>query len=226
MGPQNDMILGGHLNKYGSHENQEFIRLSVNIMFDVRILMNFPKRLTDYEDEMKETAEKYRLEFRRLIKKYATDLWGFKEASLIYYLPYLADEIPNPLYIHLIRDYDSTANSLLDMVSTKNWLPEYHEKRKFFAFWKRMRMYLFFIGLMFRAPKYKNLEFFRKIVIDSHDRIRDFLKDKSHITIHTEELTENPEKIINEIINYLEITPSQNQITDALKFIHPELLTK
>ena len=136
MGTEKDMILGKHLNKYCSHENQDFISLSVNILFDVGILLDFMTQLVNYEEKMEVIAEKYRPQFKELIDQYSSDLWGFKEASLIYYLPYLQDELENPYYIHLIRDYDSTAKSHLNMISRKHWKHEYREKMKFFADYK------------------------------------------------------------------------------------------
>ncbi|NHJ32562.1 MAG: hypothetical protein FK732_06850 [Asgard group archaeon] len=226
MGSELDMKLGTHLNKFGSHENQEFIAFSVNILFEVGILLDFKKRLTDYEEEMQKAAERYRLKFRELIDKYSRDLWGFKEASLIFYLPYLYDEIENPLYIHLIRDYESTANSLLDMVTSKNWRPEYRDKIKFFTKRKRLKLYLRILRLLITGRKYRNTEFFMKVVANSHDRIKEFLKNTKHLTIHLNELTVNSEEVIHEIIKYLEIKPTKEQIQTAKDFIHPELLTK
>ena len=226
MGSKSDMKLGTHLNKYGSHENQEFIKFSVNILFDVGILFDFKKRLTDYEEEMKQAAEKYRPKFRELIDKYSSELWGFKEASMIFYLPYLHDEFKNPKYIHLIRNYESTANSLLDMITSKNWGPEYQEKRKFFTPWRRFRFYLRALRLLITGRKYRNTEFFMKVVANSHDRVKEFLQDKDHLTVHLNELTENQEEIIKQVINYLKIKPTKIQIQEAVGFVHPELLTK
>jgi hypothetical protein len=226
MGTESDMKLGTHLNKYGSHENQEFIKFSVNILLDVGILFDFRKRLTGYEEEMKITAEKYRPEFKALIKKYSSDLWGFKEASVIFYLPYLHNELENPYYLHLIRDYESTANSLLDMVTSKNWRPEYREKRNFFTPKRRLKLYARIIKLLITGRKYRNLEFFKKVVENSHDRIYEFLQDKEHLTIHLKELTEKSEEVIQQIIKYLKIKPTKEQIHAAKDFVHPELLTK
>jgi len=226
MGSERDMVLGTHLNKYGSHENQDFISFSVNILFDVGILLDFMKRLDDYEEKMTVIAEKYRPQFKELLNQYASDLWGFKEASLIYYLPYLHNEIKNPYYIHLIRNYDSTANSLLDMVSRKHWRHEFREKMKFFPFWKRIHLILRIARILFENRKTKNQESFRKVVVDAHERIERFLVKKPHFTIQLEKLTENPDEVISDLVGFLEITPSQEQINDAIAFVHPELLTK
>jgi hypothetical protein len=65
-----------------------------------------------------------------------------------------------------------------------------------------------------------------KIVVEAHNRIKNFLKDKEYITIHLDEITAKPEDTINQLIEYLEINPSNEQIDDALKFVHPELLTQ
>jgi len=226
MGSKRDMKLGIHLNKYGSHENQDFIAFSVNLLFDVGILLDFKKRLENYEDKMKLTVEKYRPQFSELINQYSSDLWGFKEASLIYYLPYLHDEIENPYYIHLIRDYDSTANSLLDMISSKNWRHENREKMIFFTPWKRFRLILRIIRLLLSSIKTRNQESFKKVVIDCHNKIESFLQKRNHITIQLSMLIENPKETINNLIDKLEITPTKEQINAEIEFVHHELLTK
>ena len=226
MGSKNDMILGKHLNKYGSHENQDFIALSVNLLFDVGILLDFPKRLENYEEKMHIVAEKYRSQFRDLITQYSTELWGFKEASLIYYLPYLEDELENPYYIHLIRDYDSTANSLLDMVSSKHWKHEFREKMKFFSPRKKIHLILRIARILFENRKTKNQESFREIVVDAHKRIELFLANKPHLTIRLDQLTGNPKEIITKLIDFLKITPTKEQRDEAINFVHPELLSK
>ena len=188
-------------------------------MLDVGILFDFKKRLTDYEDEMRQAAERYRPKFRELIKQYSKELWGFKEASMIFYLPYLYDEFENPMYIHLIRDYESTANSLLDMVTSKNWRPEYHEKIKFFTRRRRLKLYLRIIRLLITGRKYRNTEFFMKIVTDSHNRIENFLQNTKHLTIHLNELTANSEDTINKIIQDIDrnILNMIEFYSDALK---------
>ena len=226
MGSRDDLILSKHLNKYGSHENQDFIALSVNLLFDVGILLDFQKRLTNYEDKMKAVSEKYRGQFRALIDKHSSVLWGFKEASLIYYLPFLCDELENPKYIHLIRDYDSTACSLLDMISSKHWKYEYREKIQFFTPWKRFRLYMRIIRLLLTTKKERNQESFKEIVVDAHQKIRQYLEDEKYLTIQLEALTENPKQTIDEIIEFLDINPSEEQINNAIDFIRPELLSK
>ena len=65
-----------------------------------------------------------------------------------------------------------------------------------------------------------------KVVANSHDRVNEFLQDREHLTIHLKELTDNPEEIIEQIINYLKIKPTKEQIQAAVEFVHPELLTK
>ena len=39
-------------------------------------------------------------------------------------------------------------------------------------------------------------------------------------------LTENPKETIKNLIDFLEITPTKEQINTAIEFVHPELLTK
>ena len=226
MGSKDDLNLSKHLNKYGSHENQDFIDFSVNLLFDVGILLDFQKRLTDYEDKMKEVSEKNRERFRNLIDKHSSELWGFKEASIIYYLPFLGNELENPKYIHLIRNYDSTANSLLDMISNKHWKHEYREKIQFFTPRKRFRLYLRIIRLLHITRKIRNQESFKEIVVDAHQKIEQFIEGKKYLTIHLETLIENPKQSINKIIEYLDINPTKEQVSDAIHFVHPELLTK
>ena len=188
--------------------------------------MDFEKRLSNYEDEMKAVAEKYRPLFKQLIEKHSCELWGFKEASLIYYLPYLHNELENPCYIHLIRNYESTANSHLDMVSSRYWKENYNEKMHFLSFRKKIRLLLRIFRLLFTTISKRNKENFVKVVENAHKRIDSFLENKLHLKIYLDKLKESPIEEINKLTNFLEIIPTDTQLQDAIDFIHPELLTK
>ena len=45
MGEEEDLNVGKHLNKYGCYENQSFIALNENILFQARRLVDHSRRL-------------------------------------------------------------------------------------------------------------------------------------------------------------------------------------
>ncbi|MHA2256219.1 MAG: hypothetical protein ACXAAM_09110, partial [Candidatus Heimdallarchaeaceae archaeon] len=63
-----------------------------------------------------------------------------------------------------------------------------------------------------------------KIVEDAHRKIEHFTKDKKCIQVDLKNLINNSEDEINRIIDFLEISPTEDQIKDAFNFVHPELI--
>lgn len=69
-------------------------------------------------------------------------------------------------------------------------------------------------------PIYKILGGFvrpKKAYKDSYKYLEQYVKDVPHIFITFEEITTNPEKVIRELVEFLEITPSEEQIEKAIK---------
>ena len=72
---------------------------------------------------------------------------------------------------------------------------------------------------------YRNKKFITDLTIDAHNKIRDFVKDKRSIQIDLPNLIDGPEGSIQQLIEFLKINPTKEQIKAALEFIHPELIT-
>ncbi|MHA1213039.1 MAG: hypothetical protein ACTSSH_11310 [Candidatus Heimdallarchaeota archaeon] len=226
MGPEKDLMMSQHKNKFGSYENQAFLRISHNILYTAKRLMLYTNRFNDDDRKIEKAVDKYENELVKLIRESERELWGFKEAVLIYTLPYFHHHLKNPYYIILYRNPESVANSQQRAGKLKNWLPEIKIEFGYFSFWR-------VIGLSFRTLRvtftkgflYRNKEFIQKLTADGHRRINEFVKDKKSVQIDLPDLIDKPKESIQKLIDFLQITPTKEQIKDALSFIHPELIT-
>ncbi|HUT80356.1 MAG TPA: hypothetical protein VMZ29_04060 [Candidatus Bathyarchaeia archaeon] len=226
MGPEEDMIMSQHKNKFGSYEDQAWLKLSHNILYSAKRLMLYWKRFDESDGKMEKTVNKYENEIVKLIRKSEKELWGFKEAVIIYILPYFHQHFKNPYYIVLHRDSESVANSQKRAGKLKNWIPEIKMEFSYFTFWKRIGLFLRTLRATFtRGFIYRKKSFISKVTEDGHKRITEFVKDKKYLWIELPEIIDYPEKTIEKIINFLEITPTKEQKIDALRFVHPELIT-
>ncbi|NHJ49310.1 MAG: hypothetical protein FK733_16090 [Asgard group archaeon] len=226
MGPDDDLLMSQHKNELGSYENQEFLKISHNILLKAKRLMYYANRFSDDDGRVEKAVKKYEEKLVKLIRESEREYWGFKEAVIIYTLPYFHHHLKDPHYIILHRDAESIANSQVRAGKLSNWLPEIKTELSYF------RIYQWFI-LLFRTVwttitkgfLYRKLDFIIKLTEDGHERINKFVKDKKHIRIDLTELIENPEVEIKKIITFLKLQPTDQQLKEALDFVHPELIT-
>jgi len=226
MGDKADLEMSKHKNKYGSYENQNFLKITHNILFDSHRLMKYKNRLHDEDGLVEKTVKEYEEELIQLIRDSESDLWGFKEAVIIYILPYFHQHLTNPYYITLHRDAASVANSQVKAGKLKNWIPEirtefsyFTHKRRFGLFWRTIKT-TFTEGFVYRKP-----EFLVPLIENGQERINDFIKGKKHLYIELDKIVKETDNIITQIIDFLEIKPTKEQISDAKGFVHPELIT-
>lgn len=226
MGDESDLEMSKHKNKYGSYENQAFLRLTHNILFDSHRLMKYKNRLSDEDGLVEKTVKEYEEEIVQLIRNSEKDIWGFKEAVIIYILPYMQQHLTNPYYITLNRDAASVANSQVKAGKLRNWIPEirtefsyFTPKRRFGLFWRTIKT-TFTEGFVYRKPK-----FLIPLIENGQERISEFVKDKKHLFIELDELVNGSDQIIEQLIEFLDLTPTKQQIKDAKDFVHPELIT-
>ncbi|MBO8131736.1 MAG: sulfotransferase [Candidatus Marinimicrobia bacterium] len=225
MGNPFDLSKGKHLNKYGCYEDQEFQRINLNILFESGLLLDLTKRLDINEDLLERKVQKYNDRIKNFIRSRKKEIWGFKDPALSYIVPYVHQLFENPYYIHLKRDIADTAASLYKTSRFRYWLPELKEKFPLFSWRNRFLLIPTAIFLLFRKfREYKGIDTYYEVVKKGHERIEKFLADKKYIEIHIENLLRNPRHMLNVIIDFLEISPTEDQINEALNFINPDIL--
>ncbi len=230
MGNDKNMVLGKHLNALGCYEDQQFLGVNLNILYEAKMSLDFNNRI-DINEELLETIvnTRYRKKIAKIIKKRNANntIWGFKDAAIIYIMPYIEYLFYNPKYIHLKRDPTKTAISLRKTFESNNWFPEMKEKFPLFSFKNRMGLLVRAIKLFFtKTKKIYEDDFYLDVVKTGHNRIELFLQNKQYIEINLEELVSNTRNELDKIITFLGINPSKSEIEEAMQFVHPELLTK
>ncbi|MDZ7724369.1 MAG: sulfotransferase [candidate division KSB1 bacterium] len=184
MGDSTDMEMGKHLNKHGCYEDQWFQSISLNILFESQLLLDITRRLNMDEKRIEKVVKKYEPEIKQFIQQNNQGLWGFKDPALIYHLPYYHSLFDNPYYIHLKRNTRDTAGSLFKTFRYSYWLPEMKEKFPLFKPGNRMRIILRSAKLLLtRQNEYNEHDIFERVIDKGHQRIREFIKDKPHLSL-------------------------------------------
>jgi hypothetical protein len=226
MGEDEDIKVGKHLNRYGCYENQSFIALNENILFQAKRVVDHSRRLSDDYGLVESVVKSYEGKIKNLIRNDERELWGFKNPTIIYTLPYFHQHLTNPYFICLYRDADIIAHSFLMTARPQNWWPEIQHEFSYFTVLGRIEIIFRFLKLLIRKGNlFKSLSFQKKIAEDGYKRINRFIRDKRHITFKLEDLLNDSKKIIQEIITFLEISPTPGQIKDALSFIDQDLIS-
>jgi len=226
MGEEGDLIIGKHLNNYGCYENQSFIALNENILFQTKRLVDHSRRLNEDDGLVESVVKNYEGKIKNLIRDNERESWGFKNPTIIYILPYFHHHLTNPYYIRLNRNADSIAHSFLKTARPQNWWPELQHEFSYFTVSARIKIIFLFLKLLItKGNLFKSHSFQQKVAEDGYKRIDRFIKDKRYMTINFEDLLYNSKKIIQEIIAFLEISPTFEQTQDALSFIDPDLIS-
>jgi hypothetical protein len=225
MGKEENMKIGRHLNKFGCYENQDFIGFNEYMLFKSRRLLDQARRL-DHSDGLVEKAVRdYEDRIIEIIQKNEKDLWGFKNPTMIYTLPYFHHHLKNPYYICLRRDPKSIADSLKRAAKFKNWLPEIKHEFLYFSPIEKLQIIMRFIKVFLTSGFIFTHEYlYEEIANDGYKRIDDFMKDKKCLDLKLIDLLEDSENTIRKITDFLDIAPSKEQIRDALSFIRPDLI--
>ena len=222
---EEELITQSHDNKYGSYEDQDFQILHHRMLFKAKILIQYQNRLKKDESKIKKAVEKYEAKLVELIRKKEKELWGWKDAVLIYTIPYFHMHLNNPYYIFLKRPPKSVANSQIQAGRYGRWWKEIKLEYSYQPIhsWIPLALRTFFT--IFRHGfLWHNMDYLTKVVEDAHRKIEAFTKNKKCIQIDLENLINNSEEEIDRIIKFLEISPTKEQIKDAFDFVHPELI--
>lgn len=226
MGKEEDLRVGKHLNKYGCYENQDFIALNENILYQAKKMPDHSQRLNEDDEFMESVVKKFEPEIKNTIRRNERALWGFKNPTIIYTLPYFHQHLTNPYFIRLNRNPDRIARSFLRTARARNWFPEIRHEFSYFTLGVRIKIILRFIKVYLkRGNLFRRHDFLKKIAEDGDKRIHRFLKDKKHLAIELEDLLQRPQIVIGKIIAFLEIPATSEQIHDALDFIHQDLIS-
>lgn len=225
MGAEEDLEKGRHLNRFGCYEDQEFQRISLNILFEADILLDLTRRLNLDEAAIAAAVKRHEPSIRRFCKREHGCTWGFKDPGLIYSLPHLHQHFRSPRYVKLTRGVDDTAQSLQKTTRPSYWIPEMRAKFPLFEPVNRLRL----IGraarlLVTRPGRFMDDEFFREVVRRGHQRIDEFFEGRPHLALELSEVSNGPRQTVDRIIDFLKINPSPDRIRRAVEFVHPELL--
>ena len=225
MGKKDNMKIGRHLNKFGCYENQDFIGFNEYMLYKSKRLLNQARRINNSDGLVKKAVKEYEDRIIEIIRKNERELWGFKNPTMIYTLPYFHQHLKNPYYIRLKRNPESIAASLKRAAKFENWLPEIRHEFLYFSPLERLIIILRFIKVFLTEGFiFKDKNIHEKIARDGYQRIERFLEGKEYLDLKLIDLLENSEDIIQRIINFLDISPSEEQIKDALSFIRPDLI--
>jgi hypothetical protein len=225
MGKEENMKIGKHLNKYGCYENQDFIGFNEYMLYKSKRLLNQARRINNSDGLVEKAVKEHEDRIVEIIRKNERELWGFKNPTMIYTLPYFHHHLKNPYYIRLKRDPKSIAESMKRAARFENWLPEIKHEFLYFSPLERLIIILRFIKVFFTEGfifRYEDIH--EKIARDGYQRIDRFLDGKEYLDLKLIDLLENSEDTIQKIINFLDISPSEKQIKDALSFVRPGLI--
>lgn len=223
MGSIEGLLKGKHTNKHGNYENQDFLDLSISILCHAGSYsfnwIDFPK-----ENKVERAVRRFEKNIKETLRKNERELWGWKDPSAIYTLPYFHKHLTNPHYIFLERDVDSVVKSHLSLSDLVNW---YRYKDGVYML-RHMNLQMiirmiknFITNLTSMINIFKG-RVFRRIIEDGYSRIRKFVRGKKFIHINFSDLVKEPKQTINKIADFLDIKPSPNQIQKALNFIDPD----
>jgi hypothetical protein len=222
---EEELITQTHDNKYGSYEDQDFQVLHHRMLYKAKILIKYQNRLKDDESNIQKSVAKYEKKLVELIKKKEKKLWGWKDAVLIYTIPYFQQHLNNPYYIYLKRPPASVANSQIQAGRYGRWWKEIKLEYSYQPIYRWIPLALRTFATIFRYGFiWHKMDFLIDVVENAHQRIEEFTKDKKCIQIDLDNLINDSENEINRIVEFLEISPTEDQIKESFNFVHPELI--
>jgi len=226
MGEEQELQRGKYKNKLGSFEDHRFLAINHNILFKAERLMGYHNRFSDEDGKVEAAVKEYEEELKDYIKESEREFWGFKEAVLIYTIPYFEHLLKDPHYFVLHRDAESVANSQIRAGKLKNWRHEIKSEFSYFTPKKRFLLFLRTMKTTFtKGFVYRKKKFIVKLTLDAQERIKEFVKTRKHMVIELFEIIDKSDATIEKIIKFLDLKPTKEQIKNALEFIRPELIT-
>ncbi len=221
MGNDSDMYKLDFMNKFGCYENQDFCRL-LNVVLARSGIISGWHEIPD-DARVEKVVNNFKPRIKRIIKKYESSLWGWKVPGFYYIIPYVHELLTNPYYIFMERDVDSVVNSQISIVS-KTVFPNIFNSMSVFRPKILFKLAFRWLKKFFKKGNVLQDEgLIRSVVVDGYSRIENFVSDKSYVRVGFKELVNHPRVVINRLIRFLNINPSQEEVNHALSFVHPEL---
>ncbi len=219
MGSAKGLLMGTHVNKYGNYENQEFFKLSANILYHADCYTVGWAHIPD-DEKVKASVERYKTWVKDVIRKNERPLWGWKDGTSIYTIPYMEKYLTNPYYIVLKRDVENCVRSHMKAAKFIEWYKTVKYMFNYFS-WRSLAGMGWGIlkTLIIKGNLLNNEDTYRQVILDGYSRMDKFVKDRRHIKIEFLDLVKKPRENINKIIDFLDIKPPQSKIQRALQFI-------
>lgn len=219
MGSNQGLSNGSHVNKYGNYENQEFFKLSLKILHRSE---SFSLSWADIPNKEKvKKAVKYFFPFLELaVRKNERDLWGWKDGTSIHTIRYFDKCLINPHYIALKRDVESMVKSHLKAAKISDWYKTIFYISKYFTLKELVHIaWRISKKMLSKGNIFNDEERYRAVILEGFSRMDRFIKNKKHLSINFLDLIENPQEVINRIVIFLNINPSDTHLRKAIRFI-------
>lgn len=223
MGSMDHLNNRNFLNKFGCYEDLDFFLLNFRILAIAGELGRFRIQNEKNIEYLVKSQSKY---LKNLIKEKEKPLWGWKDPSTVYTIPYFHNYLTNPYYICLHRNINDIVDSIL---RAANNIPNIFSIIFIYFRFLKLRTLIkigfnYFSEFLKKGNPIRVRNFLRDIIIKIYKRIDSFVEDKKYLYVNLEDLVKNPSESIEQLTNFLEIQPSKKQISKALSFIHPELI--
>ncbi|MBD3190892.1 MAG: hypothetical protein GF308_09625 [Candidatus Heimdallarchaeota archaeon] len=224
MGPSDHLEKGGHVNKHGCFENQDFLSLSHNILYEA----DSPVGLIELPDETKlqSSVENNEQKIKSVINKHQQPLWGWKDPSTFHIIPYIHEFLENPHYIVMKRNVNNIVNSTKKIAKMGKFFPSLKHELSLYESGQRLSVLKRFFSIYFsRGNVFKDAQVMRAVIKKSYKKMNHFSSDKKHLTLKFEQILNKPKKSIKRIARFLDIDLGDDEkFQSALHFVNPDLV--
>jgi hypothetical protein len=223
MGPDKDLKMGNHVNEKGCFENQDFLSLSHNLLFEA----DSPVALIEMPDESKiESAVKKNEEkIRSLLTKHQKTLWGWKDPSTFHIIPYVHSYLKNPHYIIIKRKIKHIVKSTKNITKISNFIPSMKHEMSLYDSQQRMTVLKrFFSTYINRGNVFKDTEVMKEVIKEAYQKMAEFCSDKKSLELRFEQVINNPKKKIKKMERFLGLKHNKQTFRKALEFVNPDLI--
>ncbi len=209
------------LNPKGFYEDEDFFSISGKIWTLYHLQSR--NRSTLNHSCLLNIGEQYRSDFKTLIRHRQNQggHWGVKEPRLSLLVPIFQPFLLNPFFIVVERDMASHVNSRYNKINTRfsrqrlSALLYYLKKGHIFTLVSHVLNNVKSIGM--------TKEDMARLVTSFYSLIDAIVINQPHMRVNFDVLLAQPEYTINEIICFLSLQPTREQVDAAIAFIAPEL---
>jgi len=200
----------------GFFEDVKFVELNdrINAAAFLKYKSKYP-----LAKEIMEISEKFEDEIRKIIEeRNKKGIRGLKHNSVPVFHKYIRE----PHYVIVKRKKE------INMKSCMKKYDRNHPKRTIKNVLRRIIKFQWrtLLGVIMRKKALKgnvDKEALSKHYDDWYEYISNFMKGKKHIYVKYEEFLKCPEREIKRLIRFLEISPTKEQVNDAMAVVRPDL---